>query len=69
MMISFKIQVFKSNNTCVLCTFQTSAPDADIATIADTLIEALKLILQGLAYMVAIYPVFQIQTLIYYYMA
>ncbi len=37
------IQVFKSKATQVLCTFQTSTPDADMAALAGALGEALGL--------------------------
>ena len=56
------IQVSKSKATQVLCNFQTSTPDADIAALAGTLGEALELKLQGVACLVAMCPVFQIQT-------
>ncbi len=56
------IQVSKSKAAQVLCNFQTSTPDADIAALAGTLGEALGLNLSSLACLVATCPVFQIQT-------
>ncbi len=52
------IQFSKSKATQVLCNFQISTPDADIAALAGALGEASELNLQGVECLVAMCPVF-----------
>ncbi len=56
--------VYKSKAIQVLCTFQTSTPDADIAALACALGEALGLNLYGEVCLGTMCPLFQIQTIL-----